>query len=360
MAFSAGEITNIANAALDFYLNKGDSFKQSIQARPLLAMMESKAKTFPGGKGNISLAVKGVFGAGGVNDSVAGYTHNDAVNFYTPANLQRVNFPWKEHHIGLTLTHTELKIDGISVTDSSGDGSSTSEHSGREMTALVGLLADKLEDFGQQYAITMNKLLWGDGTADPKALAGLRAIIVDSPTTGTLGGLTRTTNAWWRNRAATAANASAGGQGAIASAATGGGVLLTFLQNELRQLVRFGAKPNTFLAGSSFINALESETRANGYYSQAGFTGPRDGAVGDMSFKNIKVQYDPTLDDLGLAKRAYLFDDRHIYLMRMDGEWKHMFTPSRPANQFVMYKSMTCTGQMVTQQINGAAVYDIA
>ena len=360
MAFSAGEITNIANAALDFYLNKGDTFKNAIQARPLLATLEAKAKSFPGGKGNISLAVKGAFGAGGVNDSVTGYTHNDTVAFYTPANIQRINYAWKEMHIGLTLTHTELKIDGISVTDDAGNGNQTSEHEGREMTALVNLLADKLEDFGQQYSITMNRLLWGDGTADAKALAGIRSIIVDAPTLGTLGGLTRTTNTWWRNRAATAANAAAGGQGAIASSSAGGGVLLTFLQNEFRQLIRFGSKPDTWLCGSAFINALESETRGNGYYSQTGFTGPRDGSVGEFTFKGMKVQYDPTLDDLGYAKRCYIYDSRQMYLMKMDGEWKHTFTPARPATQFVMYKSMTNTGQLVAQQVNGCAVYDVA
>jgi hypothetical protein len=59
MAFTAGELTNIANASLDFYYNKGDTFKQSIQAKPLLRWAESSAKSFPGGKGNISLAVKG-------------------------------------------------------------------------------------------------------------------------------------------------------------------------------------------------------------------------------------------------------------------------------------------------------------
>jgi hypothetical protein len=360
MAFTAGEVTNIANAALDFYLNKGTTFKQSIQQKPLLDMMESKYKTFPGGKGSISLAVKGVYGAGGTNDGVAGYTHNDAVNFYTPANIQRVNFPWREHHIGLTLTHTELKIDGISVTDDEGNGTSTSEHSKREMTALVGLLQDKLEDFGQQYAIKMNALLWGDGVADPKALAGLRSIIVDAPTLGTFGGLTRTTNTWWRNRAATTANAAAGGQGPITSATTNGGALLQFLQAESRQLIRYGARPNVALAGSSFIAAMETETRANGNYSMTGFTGAQDGGMGMVGVGMIKPKYDPTLDDLGFAKRCYVFDDRHIYLMAMEDEWKHTFTPSRPPNQFVLYKSLTCTGQMVAQQLNGAAVYDIA
>ena len=201
MAFTAGEITNIANAALDFYYNKGDTFKQSIQSKPLLRLMEGSAKSFPGGKGNISMAVKGAYGAGGVNDKVVGYTHNDTVSFYTPANIQRVNYPWREHHIGITLTHTELKIDGISVTDEHGDGTSMSNHSDRDVTVLVNLLQDKYEDFGEQYARTMNALMWGDGTADAKALAGLLSIIVAIPNTGSTGGLSRSANTWWRNRA---------------------------------------------------------------------------------------------------------------------------------------------------------------
>ena len=360
MAFSAGEITNIANSALDFYLNKGETFKQSIQAKPLLDMLEKKAKTFPGGKGNISLAVKGVYGAGGVNDGVTGYTHNDTVNFYTPANVQRVNYPWREHHIGLTLTHTELKIDGISVTDEGGDGTTLSNHSEREMTVLVGLLADKLEDFGEQYAIKMNALAWGDGTADAKAMAGVRSLVVDAPTLGTLGGLARTTNTWWRNRAATAANAAAGGQAAITSATTGGGVLWQFLQAEHRQLVRYGARPDTWLCGSSFLGALETELRANGLYTMSGFAGPRDGSMGDVRLSDkLVAKYDPTLDDLGYSKRAYIWDSRDIYLMKMEDEWRHTFTPSRPANQFVLYKSMTNTGQVVATKVNGSAVYDI-
>jgi hypothetical protein len=360
MAFTAGEVTNIANAALDFYLNKGDTFKQSIQAKPLLRMMEGGAKSFPGGKGNISLAVKGNYGAGGVNDHVVGYTHNDAVNFYTPANIQRCNYPWREHHIGLTLTHTELKIDGISVTDSAGDGVNTSDHSDREVTVLVNLLQDKLEDFGEMYARSMNALMWGDGTADPKGLAGMQAIIAAVPNAGNLGGLARPANAWWQNRAATAAFGAAGGRGPVASNPANGGALFQFLQQEYRQLIRFGGRPTKFLAGSDFISALEIEIRANGNYSMTGFTGSQDGKMGQIKFGNTTIEYDPTLDDLGFQKRGYWWDPRHIYLMKMDGEWDHKFTPARPYNQFVMYKSMTHTGQMIAQQVNSALVVEIA
>lgn len=360
MAFTAGEIQNIANASLDFYYNKGDTFKQSIQAKPLLRLMEGSAKSFPGGKGNISLAVKGTYGAGGVNDKVVGYTHNDTVNFYTPANIQRVNYPWREHHIGLTLTHTELKIDGISVTDEAGDGSSLSNHSDREVTVLVNLLQDKLEDFGEQYARTMNALLWGDGTTDAKALSGMASIIAAVPNVGNLGGLSRASNTWWRNRSACAAFGAAGGRGAITSSPTNGGALLQFMQQEYRQLIRYGGRPTKCLAGSDFISAMEVELRANGNYSMTGFTGTQDGSMGQLKFMSTTIEYDPTLDDLGFSKRAYWWDPRHIYLMKQDGEWDHRFTPARPFNQFVMYKSMTHTGQMVAQQVNSALLVEIA
>ncbi len=360
MAFTAGEINSIANASLDYYMYKGKTFAQTIQKRPLVGLMERKAKTFPGGKGNISIGIKGAYGAGGVNDYLAGYTHNDTVNFYTPANILRANYPWREHHIGITLTHTELKIDGISVVDEEGNGTKTSEHTNREMHVLVGLLEDKLDDFGEQYSRSLNQLLWGDGTTDPKALAGIRSIIVPNPTTGTLGGLSRATYTWWRNRAATAAHAAAGGHGAITSTPSNGGALLTYLQGEFRQLVRYGGRPDTFIAGSDFIAAMEAEFRGNGVYSQSGFSKPQDGSVGELSFQNLPIQYDPTLDDLGLSKRAYIWDSKTIYLMKMEDEWRHTFTPSRPVNQFVMYKSITSTGQLCAQQVNNSLVVDIA
>src|SRR6516225_10548610 len=207
MAFTAGEIASIANASLDFYFKKGSVFDQTIQNKPLLNHFEGSKKTFPGGKGNISLAVVGVYGDGSGNDVVKGYTHNDTVGFFTPANIKRANYPWREHHIGLTLTHTELKIDGISVTDEMSSGTSTSNHSQRDMTVLVGLLQDKLFDLGEQYARGMNLLAYGDGTADPKAMAGLALLVADDPSVGTVGGIDRSNASftWWRNRARTAA-----------------------------------------------------------------------------------------------------------------------------------------------------------
>src|SRR5262245_60034297 len=113
MAFTANELANIANAALDFYI-KGPAMKQHIQERPLLDRMLSKQKTFSGGKGAISVPVK--FSG---TPMLAGFSHDDAVAYLNLTNIKRAQYNWKEVHAGLSFTLTELKIDGISVTDSS-------------------------------------------------------------------------------------------------------------------------------------------------------------------------------------------------------------------------------------------------
>lgn len=368
MSFTAGELANIANASLDFYFNKGGLFDQAIQNKPLLKKLEGAKKSFPGGKGNISLAVRGAYNDGSGNDVVKGYTHNDTVGFFTPANIKRANYPWREHHIGLTLTQTELKTDGISVVDTNGEN--TTEHSKRELTALVGLLEAKMQELGEQYARGMNGFYWGDGTSDAKALAGLQSIIVANPLAGTVGGLDRSssTYSWWRNRArtaayATAVGASTGPQGGdkVTSSTTGGGALLQALQFEYLQLIRFGGKPDVAYAGSSFIDALQKERRANGFYSMSGFSNSQDTSVGDIVLPGgTKVEYDPTLDDLGFQKRMYWWDSKAIFLMAMENEWRKDHTPARPANQFVLYRSITSTGQVVATQCNSSLVIDIA
>ena len=349
MAFTPGELASIANAALDYYFEKGKAFKQSIENKPLIAAMERKAKTFSGGKGDISIGIKGNYGDGSGDDVLKGYTHDDQVAFYTPANIQRANYPWREVHLGLTLTNTELKIDGLSLVNTS-MGMNTTGHRGREMHVLVGLLEDKIEDLGEQYLRGLNDMLWGDGTADALGFAGIESIIVDDPTTGTVGGIDRATDVWWRNRANLG----------IASSPANGGVLAQVLQNEYRQLRRYGGNPDLFLAGSDFIDALEIEMRANGYYTDSGFTGGGDMAVGGIKFKGVNIQYDPWLDNNAKAKYGYWIDTKNVCLFKMEGEWRRNHDPARPVDQFVVHRSITSTGQMCASQCNSSGVYSIA
>lgn len=362
-SFTAQELANIANSALDYYMGKGEIWTNAIQNKPMMKKFDQYAGTFSGGKGDVSLAVKAGQGGG----SLQGYQGDDVVTYYNPATAKRVNFPWKEHHIGVGITHSELKHDGITVSEN-GANQSTSNKSGRDVHVLVNMFTEKMADMNEDYAVSWDSLIHGDGSSDVKALAGIQAFILDDPSAGATGGLNRTTNSWWRNRAATAAALAANsGPGAVSSNVADGGALLQFLQAEERQLNRFarGRRMSCKFAGSDFIGALEKELRANGSYAQHGWQGGSsngtvDGAMPVIQFGGITIEYDPTLDDMGMAKRMYDIDMRRVKLLYMQGEKMKKANPARPYDRYVIYRGVTTTAVMVAQQLNTSAVYDIA
>jgi hypothetical protein len=139
-------------------------------------------------------------------------------------------------------------------------------------------------------------------------------------------------------------------------------VLVTKLQNEFRQLRRYGGKPNKFLCGSSFLDWFEQELRSKGNYTLEGWANKKsiDASVADLTFKGVDLIYDPTLDDLGRAKYGYVLDTSKLYPMVMSGEDRKQHQPARPADRSVMYRAMTWTGGLICKQLNAQGVYSIA
>lgn len=345
MPFTANQIQNIANAALDFYI-KGPALDQAVQDKPLLDALRSSQKTFPGGKENISIPVKG-----DRTTTIMGFTHDDTVSYSNPANLKRVAFPWKEIHAGIQFTGTELKKDGISVVDST-TGAKTTEHSQRELTVLTGLLDDKLDDMAKGWAEGFNRMLWLDGTQDNAVVPGVQALITQTPTTGTTGGLDRAQIAWWRNRALVGANK-------IVSS-TSLQTLTKTLRKEVRQLKRYGGKPNLILCGATALDKLEAEVAEKGIYSQQGFAnnGKNDIGMAMISMRGVgDFAYDPTLDDMGMSDFIYMLDTSHLKLRVMEGEDMKTHNPARPYNQYTYYRAMTWTGGLTIDQLNANGVY---
>jgi hypothetical protein len=350
VGFTIQQLENIANAALDFYV-KGQPLSQQIQDKPLLAAMKAAQKTFPGGRGEIKGNVKADY-----TTSFMGYSHDDTVNYTNPANIKQYTYPWKELHAGLSLTLTELKIDGISVVDSE-DGADTTNHSGREMSAITNLLQDKLEDMDEGMARSMNSLDWLDGTQSAKVFAGVTAFISDNPTTGVVGGIDRAANTWWRNRARTAQS------GGVITASPSLQTLSKTLRSEVRQLRRYGGMPNLVLAGSAAIDRLESEIAEKGTYTMQGFAnnGKTDIGIAGISMRGVgDVVYDPSLDDLGRQDYIYFIDTRHIYPYVMDGEDMKKHNPARPPEKYVLYRGVTWTGTLVARKLNAHGVYQTA
>ena len=360
MPLTAAELADINNATYETFLNKGTVLAQNIQNKPLLKAIDGAAGSFAGGRDSVAFNVKAGQGGG----SLQGYTADDQLSFYNPTGIKKVRYNWKEHHIGMVITMTELKENGIDVIES-GTNQRASTMSDREAHALANILDEKNEMMAEDYAVSMNSLLWGDDSSDAKALAGIRSLIFDDPSASTTGGLSRSIYPWWRNRAATAAaNAAGSGYAPITSNVANGGALIQFLQEEERRRTKFMLPGSKIirLCGSDFISAYEREMRANGYYSMNGFQGQQDGAMGDVAFNRVLLQYDPTLDDLGLSKRCYTLDVGRsgIKLLYMDGQRMKKHNPARPYDRMVMYNGITTTAVLVAKSLNASGVYDIA
>ncbi len=348
MPFTAELVQNSMNAALDFNI-KGKALDQSIKEKPLLNALVSKQKEFPSGKEYITRPVKGEHVT-----RVEGYSYDDQVTYRNPGKIKRLKVAWKEIHAGIEFTYTEAKKDGISIVDGKG---TQVKHTGREATVLTDIIDDKADDMKQGWAESFNEMLWRDGTQDVKAVPGVLSLILDDPTVaGATEGIDRTANTWWRNKARLA----------IVTTTPADQNITNALQSDMRQLKKFGGKPDLFLAGASFMDALEAELKAKGNYTLSGWASSKGGSgsidvsVADVSFKGIMIQYDPTLDDLGRTKYMYAIDTRRMYLMVMEGEDMVTHHPERPYDRYVLYSGQTWTGALICDQLNAQGVWSIA
>jgi hypothetical protein len=347
-ALTQAELDNVLNSTLDYHIKEQDKMAkaQHVQDRPLLSDMRRGQKAFPGSKEFITQPVKGV-----TSTTLAGFQGTDTVTYGNPTNVKRAQAAWYMLHAGISFTKQELLKNGITITDQSEwDGT---RHSQNDLIQLVDLLKEKFWDLTDGFDKGLNNMYWRDGTQDPKAIPGIPSFVLDDPTAvGVILGLDQVANTWWRNRAALGIAAT------VANAANQ--TLSNKLQSEMRQLRRYGGRPDRIYCGSAALEVLEAELKAKGYYTDSGFSQGADLAVGDLKFSRIPVYYDPTLDDLNKSKYIYILDTKTIYPMYVSGEDRQKQAPARPETQYVYYRALTYAGGLICSQRNANGVYTIA
>jgi hypothetical protein len=345
MALGYVTATDLANGLLPLY-TRGDTVAQTIEDKPLLAWFEDNKQTFPGGNGYVSDPVQGAFMSD--TSTLQGYSQDDQLQFGQAMNIQRTNFPWREHNYGLIISWSELKADGITISDHQ----KVTQHSEKELFVLTDILKNRMSDFMESYTRGKSRLFFLDGSQDPKAMPGLKSILTDTPTVGTTGGINRATYPWWQHRTNFTLAASAANQ-----------TLCRFFQSELRQLKKYGGKPDYAVCGSDFLNALELEVYGKGILTQQGFVnkGQTKFGMAEISLVGLGTfTWDPMLDDLGEADRCYILDSRRLKVRPMEDEDDKVLSPERPYNYAVFLHNMTWTGCETTTQLNSMGVYGLA
>jgi len=339
MAALAGQkLTNIQTAVLNNHV-RGKAFESSIQERPLLARLRSKQKP------DFQIAF-------------TSFTNTDTVTYGDTNRMKQAAYTWREYHAGIQLTVTELKQSGFIVDDDMA-GIKAHAASDSDIHRLTDLLVDKMDDLTEGMLDSLNTQLFEDGTGSATDILGITGLITDNPSVGVIAGIDRALFPYWRNRARTAAN----GATAITSGVADGGLLLTEIQKEMRQLRRFGGRPSFACCGSDFLEAMEREIRANGNYSLTGFSKGQDISVGGIRWKDVDFMYDPTMDGtiggVNRTKYAYLIDERNLKLRPLKGDDFKVHSPARPENQYVLNKGITWSGAITANSFNRHAVLQI-
>lgn len=217
------------------------------------------------------------------NATVKNYSGYETLDVSPSEVMSAASFDWKQKAVAVTISGLEQL-----------------KNSGKER--MIDLLEARIENAEMSMENSIAVDMYSDGTGDGgKQIGGLQHLVADSPATGTVGGIDRSTTigTFWRNIAADATT--------DYSAAATAALIQSYMNRIWMQVVRGTDKPDLILADNNYygfyLGSLQTIQRVTSdKMAQAGFTSLKymdadvvlDGGVGGacptnhMYFLNTK------------------------------------------------------------------------
>ena len=353
MSFTSAELTQLGYVALDHYL-RNKPIDEIARERPLLAKLMSKKKSFPGGKQFVTEQVRFQY-----DSNFQWYFGDDTVTYNRKDTVRQTQFPWAGAHDGFSLNEDLLLANGITVTDNAGP----STNSGAEMLQLTNLFEENIETLRLGFEEMLDYDIHLDGTHDAKAIAGLDLLVALDPTTGTVGGIDRATNVWWRNNA-------------VASSTD----IIEDMEKMWRDCTLNGGRPDFIIAGSAFVDAFRAaakdEISRYTILKTSGENAQMDPSIEAMAtstglhFQGVPIVWDPTFDVLDAdsagssattpySNRCYMLNTKHMTLRPAAGHDMVARKPERAAENYIWYWGLTFKGALTMNRSNCHGVISI-
>lgn len=310
-------ISQLLTTTLDNY--KKEISNNVINNHPLLSKLMSKGNVIKE-SGGASFQEKISYASNGTVQAQGEY---DTFNTTPQDVLTSAEFAQKIVTGTLTMTGKEEK-----------------QNRGKER--IVNLMMAKkkvLEDSLKNY---MGTQVYGDGTGSGgKDIGGLRLLIADDPTSGTVGNINRANYTIWRNKLYDFSVESV-----TPSATT--------IQNAMNTLyircqAQAGELPDMIAADATYFQYYE-----NSLQTIQRITENKTGSLGyvTIKYKNADVFYDPECP----SAHMYFINSNHIFLKYLGDELFETGETSRPVNQDVYVTPLIFTGNMT---IDNARVHGV-
>lgn len=351
MPFTTSEITDAGKIGLDFYL-KNEPVDQVAVERPLYKFLASRKSSAPGAKQYIVEQLRFTY-----QSNFQWFNGSQVVTYNRRQSINQANYAWRSAHDGFSLDEDRLIQNGISV-DDKGPGGNSSD---AERLQLTNLLKEQVEILRLGFQAQFSQAQHLDGTQSSDAITGVDALISLTPTTGTVGGIDRSssTSVYWRNYAQT---------GLTTTTTTGN--ILDYMETAWRACVRNGGAPDYIEAGSSFVDGFRNFMFKS--FGRLDYEGVSErvieGGTKMLTFHGVNIMWNPEFSDLDTAyapataweKRCYMINGRHLKLRPIEGQDMVTRKPPRAYDKYEFYWGLTWRGAMTMNRSNAHAVLAIA
>ncbi len=277
----------------------------------LLSRLKSKGKIRPVSGGS-KIIEELEYGEG----DMTWYSGYDTIN-YTPKQL-------------FTAAEYSLKLCAVPVAVS---GEDILKNSGKEQ--VLDLFEKRVENAIKTMSNKMSAAVYGDGTGSSgKEIGGLALLVADSPTTGVVGGIDRSTvgNEFWRNKST------------LLSERLNADNIHSAMDKMYMSLCRGTDKPDLIVCGNELYSLYESTLLPQQRYA--------DNKLAEAGFNSIKFKGADLICDGGQGghcpnDKIYFLNTDYIYLRHhKDRNMKVIGGERMSVNQDALYKIIGWAGNM--------------
>ena len=380
-ALNANDITQLGYVALQNFL-KNKPIDQVATERPLLKALMAKKKPWGGGKENIVEQIRTEYGNNFEWFGDSALNTSSAVTYNTRDTVRQAYYPWNSAHDGFQFSEDYLLGNGILI----GDSQSPRNSSAAGLVQLTNVFNEAMEVLRLGFEKILDQSLHLDGTIGVgggtslanKAINGLDFIVPCVSHTGTVGGIARAGNTYWRNQIDMGAGLNVT-TGVPYGAGYAGADLLAPMHTMWRACQKNGGSPNFILAGTDFIKSFEiaADAKESRYAVQPGSAQApwnldpsleikESGTFTGLFFQGVPIIWDPVFEDLdgiagakvsnGLsvdwAKRCYFLNTNHITLRPIQDNDMIARKPPREHTSYNYYWGMTWRGSLTANRCN--------
>ena len=232
MAFANSSVSDII--ATTIQSRSGELADNVTNNNPLLLKLKAKGNVRPFSGGNVILE-EIMYNDSSTNNTNS-YSGFETLNISPNSPISAAQFSIAQYASAVTISGLEML-----------------QNSGKE--AIIDLLEGRIKVAEAQLANRINLDLYGDGTGNGgKNLTGLAAAVADSPSSGTYGGISRSTWSFWRNQAFSGVT----NGGAAVSAAN----IQSYMTQLAIKLVRGTDKADLIVADNNYYNLYVNSLQA--------------------------------------------------------------------------------------------------